>query len=91
MVQPITKMLVKIESSLNLTQLEIAAGTPRSKTQQSKFPYYCPICLRYFSKILVSKCCKNYTCHYCAYEMNAQIEQGKTLSGRCCFCEQIPL
>ena len=35
--------------------------------EKTKFPFYCPLCLYYFSDtIMETSCCKNYICHDCA-------------------------
>ena len=35
--------------------------------EKTKFPFYCPLCLYYFSDtIMETSCCKNYVCHDCA-------------------------
>jgi len=33
---------------------------------QRDYPFVCPVCFRYFNQIMVSDCCREYTCHKCA-------------------------
>ena len=40
--------------------------TPRDHEESASYPYYCPLCMRYFMSLLVSPCCGNYTCYGCA-------------------------
>lgn len=56
-----------------------------------QFRYYCPICLRYFNYMLISECCHNYLCHYCADEM-AEREKNIDTFIATCFnnCETKP-
>ena len=61
---------LRINSSVPSSQIEISETTPRDRATQIKYCYYCPICLRYFTRILVSDCCKNYLCLFCARDIN---------------------
>ena len=40
-----------------------------AKDDYTTFKYYCPVCLRHFTHTLESKCCHNYICHLCAYDL----------------------
>jgi len=50
--------------------------------------YNCPICFRYFNHILISTCCKNYMCHFCANDLNDRVKKDdKVIVARCPFCD----
>ncbi len=52
--------------------------------QDTKFN--CPICLKYFSNILLLQCCKNQICIYCAEEYK-QTQLKYDFHIKCPFCE----
>ncbi|CAG9315674.1 unnamed protein product [Blepharisma stoltei] len=59
---------IKLESRFTVDDIKTLDNTPAS-TQKQSFPYNCPICFKFLSVILVTKCCKNYICHYCINEL----------------------
>ena len=65
--EPAPKVI--IDSKFKLEDIQFNEFTP-SSTQKALFTYNCPICLRFFSTILILKCCKNYICHFCIDELS---------------------
>ena len=65
--QPPPKVI--IDSKFKLEDIQFSEFTP-ANTQKTVFSYNCPICLRFFSTILILKCCKNYICHFCIDELS---------------------
>lgn len=61
-----------ILSKVKKSELEFCDFLPEESEARRKFKYYCPVCLRYFTHILVSKCCQNYLCLLCAKDIKAQ-------------------
>jgi hypothetical protein len=68
-----------INTNVNNNNNNIRISTPHQKIrvasidytpvgpEKDKFPFYCPLCLYYFSEtIMETSCCKNYVCHDCA-------------------------
>lgn len=55
--------------------------TPKLKNEKEEYKYICPICMRYFNSktlnlyltsyiaILISDCCGNYICLFCAQNL----------------------
>ena len=78
---------VIIESKYTVNDILKADETPPS-TQKAFMIFNCPICLRYLSHMLVTRCCNNYLCHLCAHEL-----QNKELSFEvtCPHCKAQPL
>lgn len=62
------KAKVIIESEFRKSEIKVSDFTPMG-TEKNFMRYNCPICLRYFERILVTKCCKQYICHSCALEL----------------------
>jgi hypothetical protein len=64
---------------------------PQDRELRRQFKYYCPICLRYFNYMLISECCLNYLCHFCADEMAEREKNVETFSAMCFNnCEHRP-
>lgn len=61
---------VHIHSKFTASNVKISEFTPANTSKCC--PYMCPICLRYFSTILVFRCCQNYICHECAECLNSE-------------------
>lgn len=86
---------VKDESTLKIKAIneKIIIDTKVDKTslnaaeafyEETKFN--CPICLKYYSNILLINCCKNYICIYCAEEYkNTHLKYDFQI--KCPFCE----
>ncbi|KAL4512387.1 hypothetical protein ABPG72_005389 [Tetrahymena utriculariae] len=51
-----------------------------------KYKYCCPICLIYFNKILKTKCCNNYVCVECEYDIHQQM-LNKKIEAKCWWCK----
>mmetsp|Transcript_19131 Transcript_19131/g.34845 ORF Transcript_19131/g.34845 Transcript_19131/m.34845 type:complete len:165 (+) Transcript_19131:21-515(+) len=81
---PSTK--VKVTTQVPKELIQSLDFTPE-KVNRMKFPYNCPICMRFLSHILASECCSNYVCHTCAEE----IEANKKACSRCPHCNAEPL
>lgn len=77
---------VKVTSLISRGQVEFLNFTPE-KVNRTKFPYNCPICMRFLSHILASECCDNYICHDCADD----IESNPKTTSRCPLCNAEPL
>ena len=45
--------------------------------------YVCPICERYFSRLLVAVCCNNYICHFCATDLSQAINRIEVACPHC--------
>ncbi|EAR86466.1 hypothetical protein TTHERM_00038810 (macronuclear) [Tetrahymena thermophila SB210] len=52
----------------------------------NKYKYCCPICLIYFNKILKTKCCNNYVCVECEYDIHQQM-LNKKIEAKCWWCK----
>lgn len=76
-----------ITSNYTPEEIEPKEITPAS-TLRNVYKYSCPVCLRYFSKVLLTKCCNNYLCHHCAHDL-----QNKELNFdvRCHYCSHQPV
>lgn len=76
-----------VTSNYTPEEIEPREITPAS-TMRGIYKYSCPVCLRYFNRVLLTKCCNNYLCHHCAYDL-----QNKELhfDVRCHYCSQQPV
>ena len=59
---------------------------PTDPSEKAIYKYCCPICLRYFNKILVSSCCANYICRMCIGEMAKKAKKDSGFVIRCSYC-----
>lgn len=82
--QPVPKVIV--DTKFKLEDVKLSEFTP-ANTQKANYSYNCPICLRYFSTILMLNCCKNYICHFCIEELKATIK----FEIACPHCKNIPV
>lgn len=78
---------VKINSALEIGDIAVYDYTPTS-TFQGKFRYSCPVCLRYFSHMLITACCANYLCYFCADDLT---EKTLHFEVRCPHCNATPI
>lgn len=78
--------IVQVETKFRLDDIKLSEFTP-SNTQKNNYSYNCPICLRYFSTILVLKCCKQYICHYCIDELSKNVK----FEVACPHCKATPV
>lgn len=67
-------------------EVEFRNQYPADRQERLIFKYTCPICLRYFNRILISSCCQNYLCRYCIGEMCKKAEKEKAYRIMCMFC-----
>ncbi|CAG9320775.1 unnamed protein product [Blepharisma stoltei] len=70
--RPPTILKVLIDTKVSPDDIKSADFTPAA-TQNISYPYTCPICFKFYSHILVTKCCKNYICHFCAKHLQAKM------------------
>ncbi|CAI2380733.1 unnamed protein product [Moneuplotes crassus] len=52
------KIPLYIESKYTTKDVKVMDDTPQTYVDQKVFKYECPICMRYFDKILEGVCCK---------------------------------
>lgn len=79
------KKFIKIESSLDFSK--VAWNNEKPKDENLEMHYICPICFRYFEKILEFSCCQNYICHFCVEELNNKVQTSATTHEvKCPFC-----
>ena len=71
-----------INSKFNMNEVNKIEYTP-SSTMKNTYPYCCPICLSYFSTILITQCCKNYICHHCIDNMKKNIGKFEVACPTC--------
>lgn len=45
-----------------------APRTPTGPEERSRFPFYCPLCMCYFSAVYELTCCKHLVCVACAFD-----------------------
>eukprot|EP00826_Nyctotherus_ovalis_P029406 TRINITY_DN2322_c0_g4_i1.p1 TRINITY_DN2322_c0_g4~~TRINITY_DN2322_c0_g4_i1.p1 ORF type:complete len:289 (-),score=15.67 TRINITY_DN2322_c0_g4_i1:130-996(-) len=55
-------------------------------SKRKQFPYYCPLCFRYFNSMLTCFRCKNYICRFCADDIGDKNSEAV----RCPFCDCSP-
>lgn len=81
----ISKVL-QIVTNINEDNLILSESKPSPQTLKY-VKYLCPICFRYFNKILQFSCCKNYICLYCAEDINDALLAGAgKMTAKCAFC-----
>jgi hypothetical protein len=78
---------VKINSTVRPSEIGVYDYTPTS-TLEWKYRYSCPVCLRYFSHMLISNCCRNYLCYFCAIDLSAN---SANFDARCPHCNNAPV
>lgn len=80
----VVRKFLKLKSSYSIDTVKVA-DTRSDEMKDLKFN--CPICFRFFDRILVSSCCSNYLCHFCAHDVNEKVKKDdKTPIARCPFC-----
>ena len=55
--------------SCGVTNLRRSLSCDRTPSDPSRYPFYCPICMTYLKRVLVTQCCTNHICEFCAKEM----------------------
>ena len=80
------RIFLKIFTNVDEKDIKVSDFHPKNKMEKDMYKYSCPICMRYFNSnnlsrtyllsiaILISDCCRNYTCLFCARHLQ-QIEQ----------------
>eukprot|EP01017_Pseudomicrothorax_dubius_P010194 TRINITY_DN1360_c0_g1_i21.p1 TRINITY_DN1360_c0_g1~~TRINITY_DN1360_c0_g1_i21.p1 ORF type:complete len:303 (+),score=61.44 TRINITY_DN1360_c0_g1_i21:245-1153(+) len=76
----------KLRSASKYTADDVEYVDERNPDQISTYRYNCPICFRFFNKILESECCNNYLCHYCFDDYNSQLAKNPKQEVACSFC-----
>lgn len=66
---------ITVRTQLRLEDVQSADFTPHNTTRQT-LKYSCPICLKYFSAILITSCCRNYLCHFCTESFKEKEKLG---------------
>ena len=74
---------IEVITEHKLDNVLVVDFLPIDRELRRQFKYYCPICLRYFNFMLVSSCCNNYLCHYCADEMAERERNVDSFQGVC--------
>ncbi|CAI2374794.1 unnamed protein product [Moneuplotes crassus] len=72
--------------SINKEDIQYMDFTPESEEDQITYKYNCPVCLRYFDKILAGKCCGNYLCHLCIDDFIKMADRNKHYKMKCPMC-----
>lgn len=78
---PAYRLITNVDKS-NVKFSEERPDIPKRKL----FPYYCPLCFRYFNSMLICFRCKNYICRFCADEIGERSVEAV----RCAFCDCAP-
>ena len=55
-----------------------------TREERKQFAYYCPICMRYFEKMLETACCQNYICRLCVRDLQDQEQKKDSKFKACC-------
>ena len=77
-----------VETSLLLADLQCCDFLPEDRDQRLRFQFYCPVCLRYFNRILASACCRNYLCLLCVEDIRSQERKNPQFIAHCPYaCE----
>lgn len=76
---------IALDSRYNLDDIVWSDFLPETSDDRLKYKYYCPICLRYFNLILVSKCCTNYICHLCTNDLQEQERKDTKFKAACVY------
>ncbi|CAI2368790.1 unnamed protein product [Moneuplotes crassus] len=85
------KVLSSMQKTPSLSTFSEIDHTPE-KFDENYYRFSCPICFKFFSNILRSKCCKNYFCRDCYHTLKDDIRSKSSGGGvRCIFCGRYPL
>ena len=77
-----TNLVLKTKYSLQDVKKFDQTPPPSKK---NFYRYNCPICLCYYSKILVTRCCEHYICHYCVADLQNTSDLGCPVCRACPF------
>lgn len=76
-----------IDTKFTTADIEGSEYTP-GNTLKINLKYNCPVCLCFFNKILLTKCCNNYLCHHCALDLKSKEDKYQI---RCHYCGISPV
>ena len=82
---PVKETNIELVTQVDREAIEFRDDYPTDVLEKRKFIYNCPICLRYFNHMLVSKCCQNYLCIFCIEDMKLQEEKIEAYKATCPF------
>lgn len=77
---------VKLATAFNKGAISCIVDFPPFLDDQLTYRYCCPICLRFFNRILASSCCKNYVCFLCFEIMMRKAISDSEYRIRCAHC-----
>jgi hypothetical protein len=77
---------VRIKTNISKKEVLVRDDYPTDPQEREMFKYCCPICLRYFNKMLVSSCCKNYICRHCIGDMAKRAKKDQNFIIKCSHC-----
>ena len=69
--------IINIDSKFKSHEVKHIDNYPEEEVDQITYKFNCPVCLRYFDKILAGKCCGNYLCHLCTDDFIKMGEKNK--------------
>eukprot|EP00744_Colponema_vietnamica_P001538 GILI01002536.1.p1 GENE.GILI01002536.1~~GILI01002536.1.p1 ORF type:complete len:279 (+),score=23.59 GILI01002536.1:92-928(+) len=76
---PARKRSLFIETNLDLAEIRHTEMTPVGDLADT-YKYNCPLCMRFFSHMLHTACCKRYVCHLCADDMRSSHSKAAAAS-----------
>jgi hypothetical protein len=76
---------IALDSQYKLEDVDWCDFLPEALDKRVIYKYYCPICLRYFNLMLLSKCCQNYICHLCVNDLQEQERKDSKFTAVCPF------
>lgn len=78
---------VRVKSKFSTEEVEFVDFIipEHGKELGAKYKFYCPICLRYFTHILLTTCCDNYLCHLCTDDLKTQELKDQDFKALCPF------
>ena len=77
---------MRVRSKVSKDEVEYRDEYPKNKEEREIFKYACPVCLRYFNKMLISSCCNNYLCRLCIGNMAKKAKGNKDYTIYCPHC-----
>ena len=63
--------------------IEFCEYLPEERELRYRYKFYCPICLRYFTHMVISACCQNYLCLFCVHDLQEQENKVKAFKATC--------
>ena len=80
---PEPKSNIKLSTKYKKEDIDFCEFLPDDRDSRYKFKFYCPICLRYFTHILSSECCKNQLCLFCVHDLQEQEIKNSNYKASC--------